>query len=82
MVALAGKTEAVSVSISPTMSVIAVVFNVTPATGSETVTLLTAVLPPSCVVAVIVVVPADTAVTTPLALTVATEGLLLRHVTL
>src|SRR5687767_5578428 len=40
-----------------------------------------AVLPPSCVVTVIVALPAATPVTRPLLLTVATEELLVDHVT-
>ena len=47
-----------------------------------TVITLVAVLEPSAVVTVIVAVPTDTPVTSPVALTVATAVLLLLHVTL
>ena len=56
----------------------------TPVTGIElalTVTMLVAVLPPSAVVAVIMVVPAETAVITPSVDTVATLILLLLQLT-
>ena len=56
-----------------------------PVTGTDifTVTAQVAVLlEPSAVVAVIVVLPLDTAVTRPFASTVATDGLLLLHVKL
>jgi hypothetical protein len=49
--------------------------------GLVTVTVHVDVLFPSSVVTVIVAVPASTAVTVPLALTVATDVLLLVHVT-
>ena len=52
-------------------------------TGKFTVTLQVALLfEPSAVLAVIVALPLDTAVTRPVLLTVATDGLLLVHVTL
>ncbi len=85
LVALAGDTVAVSVAVPPTDMLAVVGVTVTPVTGTlavVTVTVQVAVKPPSAVFTVIVVVPAATPVTTPAELTVATEVLLLVHVTL
>ena len=82
-VASSGDTVAVNCSVSPTAKVVSFLFNETPVTGitlSFTVTVQVAVLPPSCVVTIITVVPFDTAVIVPL-LTVATEGSLEFQVT-
>ena len=60
----------------------AVGFNVTPVTAIALTEILeVAIKPPSCVVAVMLAVPAATAVTNPLAFTVATAVLLLFQVT-
>ena len=75
-VALLGLIVAVNVIVSPSNSVAEDLSNETPATFAITVTLQVAVLPPSSVVTVIVVVPAFTAVTLPFD-TVATDVLLL-----
>jgi len=73
-VAVAGLTVAYSVCVAPTRMVVAVVLRVTPVTATLalTTTAHTAVLPPSWVVAVMTAVPAATADTTPVELTVAT----------
>ena len=67
----------------PPINIEAVVgLTVTPVTSiGFTVITLVAVLEPSCVVTVMVAVPTDTPVTSPLALTVATAVLLLLQVT-
>ena len=73
-----------SVSFAPILSVRAVLLSVTPVTATEvslTVTLQVAVLPPSSVVTVMVASPTFTAVTLPLASTVAISGLSDFHVT-
>lgn len=83
-VALLGVTVATSVWVSPTVIVIDDSLSSTPVTetvGAETVTTQAAFLPPSLVVAVIVAVPADLAVTKPEEETVATEVLLDDQVT-
>ena len=83
--ALAGVTVAVRLRVAacPASIWAAFVFNVMPVTGiGATVMVLVAVCPPSCVVTVMVAVPTDTAVTTPLVFTVATAGLLLLHIRL
>jgi hypothetical protein len=83
-VALLGAMVATSVSVLPTAIVVDVLFSDTPVTGTVAVLMVTAhvaVLLPSCVVAVIVAVPADTPLTSPLADTVALAVLLLAHVT-
>ena len=75
---------AVSRSEPPTVRVMLVLFSVTPVTetdGVQTVTAQDAVLPPSTVVTVIAALPALTAVTVPLASTVAAAGLLDAQVT-
>ena len=61
---------------------IVMVVTLTSSAASLTVTLHSAVFPPSFVVTVIVASPAPTAVTFPLWSTVATPGVLLSHVTL
>ena len=84
-VALDGDTVAVSVCVWPSVSVRLVWFRLTPVTGTVgalTVTEQVAVLPPSVVVTVMVVVPALFAVTMPDEETVATDVLLEDHVTL
>ena len=85
-VAFSGVTVAVSCKVWPRLVNDAVVLlRVIPVTGTDifTVTAQVAVLlEPSAVVAVIVVLPLDTAVTRPFASTVATDGLLLLHITL
>jgi len=78
-VASVGKTVAVNVSFVPDASDKVVLLSVTLTTGMETVTAQLAVLLPSAVVAVTVAFPPDRAVTTPLAFTEATAGLLLVH---
>ena len=84
LVAFAGSTVAVSFSLPPSASVNSVLVNVTPVTGTVcgafTVTLHSAVLPPSAV-AVMVAVPAALAVTLPLLSTSAISGLSLFHAT-
>jgi len=83
-VAVEGAMVAIRSSASPTVRFVDVLFSVTPVTATEVVTTLTvqlAVLPPSTVLTVMVAVPAATAVTAPPADTVATELLLLLHVT-
>jgi hypothetical protein len=65
-VALEGATVAVKVSVLPTVIVVDDLFKVTPVTETVptvTVTEQVAVLLPSCVVTVIIALPADTAVT-------------------
>jgi len=80
--ALEGATVAVRVSVLPTVRMADDLLRVTPLTGTGlTVTVQAAVLLPSAVVTVIVAVPAATAVTTPPAVTVATVGAPLLHVT-
>jgi hypothetical protein len=82
LVALAGATVAVNVSVPPKSRASVVLFKVTLVTATEavvTVTAQVAVLLPSVVVTVIVALPADTAVTKPLDDTVATEVELLLH---
>jgi hypothetical protein len=82
-VALAGAMVAVNVCVKPGWSEKVVWLNVTPVTGIGTMVIWqVAVKPPSAVVAVIVALPAEMAVTTPVLLTVATSGSLLVHVTL
>ncbi len=82
LVALAGATVAVNCCVEPIFTVAVVGLTVTPVTTTGvTVMALVAVLLPSCVVTVIVAVPTATAVTKPAVLTVATEALLLLHVT-
>ena len=80
LVAFSGNTVAVNVSVVPIVISAVGRFSVTFVTGTDaavTVTVQVAVLPPSCVVAIIVAEPADMAVTRPLLLTEATDGLLL-----
>lgn len=75
LVAFEGDTVAVSVSVEPVFNVVLVLLSDTPVTetvGFVTVTVQVAVLFPSSVLAVIVVVPADFAATIPLDETVAT----------
>ena len=81
-VALEGVTVGTKVSLLPTTNGSVVLFKLTSVTltvaggvGAVTVTAQVAVLPPSVVVTVIVAEPAATAVTLPLASTVATEVL-------
>ena len=81
LVALAGCTVGDSCSVPPTIIEVEVLFNDTPVTAIDTVTVQEAVLLPSLVVTVIVVVPALTAVIRPLLLTVATLELLLDQIT-
>ena len=79
-----GATVAVNCCVAPTFTVADVGDTVTPVTGTlvvVTVIALVAVLPWSTVVTVIVADPCATAVTNPLALTVATPPLLVVHVT-
>jgi hypothetical protein len=71
---------AVSCSVPPT-EIVVLAFSVTAVTGITTVTVQFAVFPPSAVVTVIVAVPVETAVTSPLEETVATLVLLLDQVT-
>ena len=74
--ALPGVTFAVSFPVAPRVSVSAVLSSVTVSTRiGFTVTMHVAVLPPSCMVAVIVVSPALCVVTVPSLSTVATSGL-------
>jgi len=78
LVAFAGLTVAVKVSVPPTVRDVAFLFRLTPVTGTVgivTVTLQIAVLAPSVVVTVMLAEPAETAVTLPLASTVETEVL-------
>jgi hypothetical protein len=87
-VALAGVTEANRFSVPPTPTDIAVLFKVTPVTGTSTSPPLAGVtetaqvdlFSPSTVIAVIAALPALMPMTTP-SVTVATSGLLLVHVT-
>jgi len=81
LLAFAGATVGVSCCVAFMKRLAAVGFSVTPvtATGMAVMTQV-AVLAPSCVVAVIVAVPAVIAVTNPLVLTVATALLLLLQV--
>ena len=78
-VASDGKTVAVSVDVAPTLRESELRDMLIPVTGTRTVTVQVAFWPPE-VVAVIVAVPAPTAVTLPPE-TVATEALLVVHVT-
>jgi len=70
----------VSCSAPPIVSVVSVLFRLTPVTGVITVTAQVAVWLPSFVLTVIVALPEAMAVTRPL-LTVATALLLVSHVT-
>jgi hypothetical protein len=83
-VASSGDMVAVSVELPPGIKSNVPLFRVTPVTGmSVTVTMHCAVLAPSAVVTVMVAAPLETALTVavrPLALTVATDVLLLDHV--
>lgn len=82
LLALLGNTVGISVSLSPSNIMVDVLLSVTLVTGWTTVNLQEALnCVPSVVVAVIVVAPARFAVTTPLALTVATLVLLEVHTT-
>ena len=82
LAALLGATVAVRVSLPPAVRAKVFLFSVTPVTGMpETVTLQLAVLPPSSVVAVMVAVPAATAVTLPFSSTVAIFWSLVVHFT-
>ena len=81
LVALAGAMVAIRVSLSPMGNVVDVLFSVTPVTDCVTVTVAVAIRAPSSVVTVMVAVPGAAAVTRPLASTVATDVLSLRHVT-
>ena len=83
-VALDGVTVAVNVWVSPSVIVKVVLLRLTPVTGMTfalTVTAQDAVLPPSIVLTVIVALPADLAMTTPVEDTSTTEELLDDHVT-
>jgi hypothetical protein len=83
LVASAGITVALSVSIAPTYSVVLVLFSVTPVTATLVVLTVTAqesVFRPSAVVTVMTAFPAALPVTTPF-ITDATAGALLSHVT-
>ena len=76
-------TIAVNTSLSPTLIVEVILFKDTPVTGiicDDTVTVHISTKPPSIVVTVIIAVPSDIAVTTPLD-TVAILGVSLLHVT-
>jgi hypothetical protein len=82
LVALAGRTVAVNCCVAPIEIEADVGDTDTLSTGTLhelTVTCAVAVKPPSCVVTVMLAVPAATPVTTPEALTVATEGLFDDH---
>jgi hypothetical protein len=80
--ALAGDIVADNCCVAFTIKEAEIGFTDTPVTGTGfTVTTQFAVLFPSCVVTVIVAVPTALAVTSPLALTVATELLLVLHIT-
>ena len=84
LVALSGLTVAMMVAVSPSARLRLVLSRVMDSTGTvveETVTVQEAVLPPSFVVTTITAVPGATAVTLPLASTVATAVLLLVQVT-
>ena len=85
MLAVEGRTEAVSCAgLLPAVSARLEADRVTPVTGTETTATVTAqlaVMPPSAVVALIVALPAAIAVTMPPAVTVATVGVSLLHVT-
>jgi hypothetical protein len=81
LVALAGETVAISSDVPPKFKVKLDALKVTPETGTVTVITQVAVLLPSAVVTIMVAIPAPTAVTKPLALTVATFVLLDAHVT-
>lgn len=81
LLALPGDTVAVSCSVFPFAMVVEDLFRLTPVTETVTDTVQVAVNPPSAVVTVMVALPAPTAVTRPLLLTVATAVLLLLHVT-
>ena len=84
-VALLGVIVALNVLVCPTVRVAAVGFTRTPLTriGVERNVVLVAIAwSPIIVNEVIVVVPSDLAVATPLLFTVATSGLLLDHTTL
>jgi len=69
-----GLTVGVSTPVSPARKFIVVLFNVTPVTGTETVTVQVAVTFDKSHLAVIVAVPAPTADTTPSGLTLATRS--------
>jgi hypothetical protein len=80
LVAFAGLTVAINVSVPPTVKLKEVLLKVTLVTETGvTVTAQTAVLFPSAVVTVMFALPTATAVTTPLDDTVATAGALLLH---
>jgi len=79
-VALAGAIVYARVSVPLRETVVEVLFNETPVTGTSTVTVHVAVMPPSCVTTNMAVLPAATPVTVPL-LTVAMAVLLLNQVT-
>ncbi len=82
LVAFSGNTLAAITPVSPKISEIEVGLSEIPVTATEaevTVIVQVAVNPPSSVVAVTTAVPAATAVTTPVWLTVATASLLLLH---
>ncbi len=82
MVALTGAIVADNCCVPPINMDAVVGDTVTPVTRiGLTVMVDVAVLDPSCVVTVIVAVPTDTPVTSPVALTVATAVLLLLQVT-
>jgi hypothetical protein len=80
-VASDGATVAIRVSVPPLFRGSAVLFSVTPVTGTVTVTLQIASKLPSLVLTVIVALPPPTAVTRPLEFTVATPAALDDHVT-
>lgn len=79
--ASAGLMVAKIVPLVPGCKVMLDLLSVTPVAGCRTVTVQEAVLPPSAVLAVITVVPPVSAVTLPVASTVATAGLLEVQVT-
>ena len=80
-VALTGYIVGTSVmSLSPILSTIVLLSNVTEVTVADTLTVAVAVIFPSTVVAVIVAVPPPVALTTP-AVTVATAGSLVVQIT-
>jgi hypothetical protein len=81
LVALAGLIVADKVSVPPINNVAEVLFNVTPVTGTTTLTTQAAILPPSAVVTRIIASPGAMAVTLPLPSTIATFVLLLLQVT-
>ncbi len=82
LVVLLGYIVATNCSVAPTQMVVLDLFNQMDVANCFTITVHEALrLLPSVVVAVIVAVPAETAVTTPLLFTVATDVLLDFHVT-